>query len=141
MLVRRWRGRSDRQGLECHVVPDWLRAGRHRGHLLQESSRPETGRCRDDALERSGGIATCETTSPEVSGSPTNGPHDELLPVCGMTATTTRWAPARLSACAAALQVSGSAVSVPRRESPTTGLRIAAPISAAPIYEVLSGGI
>src|SRR6476620_127225 len=38
------------------------------------------------------------------------------------------------------VEVSGSAVSVPRGESPTTGQRIAAPILAAPISKVLSGG-
>ena len=31
MLVRRWPGRTDLQELECHVVPDRLRAGRHLG--------------------------------------------------------------------------------------------------------------
>jgi hypothetical protein len=38
------------------------------------------------------------------------------------------------------VEVRGSAVSVPRGESPTTGQRIAALISAAPISKVLSGG-
>ena len=38
------------------------------------------------------------------------------------------------------VEVCGSTVSVPRRESPTTGQRIAARISAAPISKVLSGG-
>ncbi len=38
------------------------------------------------------------------------------------------------------VEVSESAVSVPRRESPTTALRIAVPVSVAPISKVLSGG-
>jgi hypothetical protein len=38
------------------------------------------------------------------------------------------------------VEVSESAVSVPRRESPTTALRIAEPISVAPNSKVLSGG-
>ena len=37
------------------------------------------------------------------------------------------------------VEVSGSAVSVPRVESPTKGQPIAAPISVAPISKVLSG--
>jgi len=40
----------------------------------------------------------------------------------------------------AGVEVSESAVSVPRRESPTTALRIAERISVAPISKVMSGG-
>ena len=45
----------------------------------------------------------------------------------------------RRAAHDAGVEVSGSAVSVPRVESPTKGKRIAAPISVAPISKVLSG--
>ena len=45
----------------------------------------------------------------------------------------------RRAARVAGLEVTGSAVSVPRIESPTNGQRIAAPISVAPISRGLSG--
>jgi hypothetical protein len=45
----------------------------------------------------------------------------------------------RRAAHDAGVEVSGSAVSVPRVESPTQGQPIAAPISVAPISRVLSG--